>query len=115
MDGNAQNMYHGGQGDAYYRYDPTAPRMGPPPGYGTHPPPRHRAPHPLQQQQPQYGNYPQTDNMYSMGADQHSMGLGDITGWSAQPVPPQPYGQMGYGHPAAQPTAQPPQRQAQAK
>jgi hypothetical protein len=88
--------------------------MGPPPGYGSHPP-RHRAPIPIQQQQAQYGNYPQTDNMYSMGADQHSqhsMGLGDITGWgSAQPVPPQPYGQMGY----VQPTSQPPQRQTQSK
>jgi hypothetical protein len=100
--------------DAYYRYDPTAPRgMGPPPGYSTHPP-RHRAPIPLQQQQPQYPSYGQpTDNMYSMGADQHAgMSLGDITGWGSQPVPPQPYGQPmgGYGHPAPQP----PQRQTQA-
>lgn len=99
--------------DAYYRYDPTAPRgMGPPPGYSSHPP-RHRAPIPLQQQQPQYPTYQPTDNMYSMGADQHaSMSLGDITGWGSQPVPPQPYGQpMGYGHPAPQP----PQRQTQAR
>ena len=99
--------------DAYYRYDPTAPRgMGPPPGYSTHPP-RHRAPIPLQQQQPQYPSYQPTDNMYSMGADQHAgMSLGDITGWGTQPVPPQPYGQpMGYGHPAPQA----PQRQTQAR
>jgi chromodomain-helicase-DNA-binding protein 7 len=99
--------------DAYYRYDPTAPRgMGPPPGYSSHPP-RHRAPIPLQQQQPQYPSYQPTDNMYSMGTDQHAgMSLGDITGWGSQPVPPQPYGQpMGYGHPAPQP----PQRQTQAR
>lgn len=97
--------------DAYYRYDPTAPRgMGPPPGYGA-PPPRQRAPMPLHQQQPQYPTYQPTDSMYSMGAD---MGLSDITGWgSPQPVPPQPYAQPmgGYGtHPQA---PQAPQRQAQ--
>ncbi len=77
-----------------------------PPGYGT--PPRHRAPHPLQQQQyPSYQPSP-ADNMYSMG-DQHTgMGLSELSGWGAQP-PPQPYGAqpLAYGHPA-----QPPQRQA---
>ena len=101
--------------DAYYRYDPSAPPRGMgPPGYGAVPPVRHRAPHPLQQQQSQYPTYQPTptDNMYSMG-DQHAgMGLGDITGWGAQP-PPQPYGQpMGYGHPQ---TPQAPQRQTQAR
>ena len=101
--------------DAYYRYDPSAPPRGMgPPGYGAVPPVRHRAPHPLQQQQSQYPTYQPTptDNMYSM-ADQHAgMGLGDITGWGGQP-PPQSYGQpMGYGHPQ---TPQAPQRQTQAR
>lgn len=101
--------------DAYYRYDATRGMGPPPPGYGAHPP-RHRAPIPLQQQQPQYPTYQPTptDSMYaSMGADQHGMALGDITGWGTQPVPPQPYGQpMGYGHPQA---PQPSQRQTQAR
>lgn len=94
-----------------FRYDPTAPRMGPP-GYGAPPMPRHRAPHPLQhQQQPQYPTYQPTptDSMYSMGADQHAgMGLSDLQGWGGQP-PPQPYGvqPMGYGPQG------PPQRQTQ--
>jgi hypothetical protein len=82
--------------------------MGPPPGYGA--PPRHRAPMPLQQQQPQYPSYQPTDSMY-MGADQHTgMSLSDITGWNTQPVPPQPYAQPMGGYP--QPP-QAPQRQTQ--
>ena len=96
--------------DAYYRFDPTAPRgMGPPPGYGA---PRQRAPMPLHQQQPQYPTYQPTESMYSMGADQHAgMSLSDITGWGSQPVPPQAYAQpMSYSHPQA---PQAPQRQAQ--
>ncbi|ALC38544.1 kis [Drosophila busckii] len=133
MDGNAQNMFHGNhQGDPYYRYDTAAaaaaaaaaanPRaMGPPGGY----PPRHRAPHPLQQQ-PQYPSYqPTAENLYGLGAaDQHAImgvgaGMGDLSGWGAAPSVP---GQAGaypgaglgaYGHPQAAPPTQQ-QRQSNA-
>uniref|UniRef100_A0A1A9ZZF1 Chromo domain-containing protein n=1 Tax=Glossina pallidipes TaxID=7398 RepID=A0A1A9ZZF1_GLOPL len=117
MDGNAQNMFHGNhQGDPYYRYDPGAsPRaMGPPGGY----PPRHRAPHPLQQQS-QYPAYqPTPENIYGLGAaDQLAgMGMGELTGWGAAPtVPGQASAYPGtaigaYGHPQAGPSTQ--QRQS---
>uniref|UniRef100_A0A6B2EIQ7 Putative snf2 family dna-dependent atpase n=1 Tax=Phlebotomus kandelakii TaxID=1109342 RepID=A0A6B2EIQ7_9DIPT len=112
MDGNAQNMFHGNhQGDAYYRYDTSAPRpMGPPGAYA-----RHRAPHPLQQQQqPQYPSYqPPTDSMYTMG-DQHAGmgGMADISSAWGAPGQAGPYGTptMGYGHPQ---TPQQQQRQPQ--
>ncbi|GAB0094499.1 chromodomain-helicase-DNA-binding protein 7 isoform X1 [Sergentomyia squamirostris] len=112
MDGNAQNMFHGNhQGDAYYRYDATAPRpMGPPGAYA-----RHRAPHPLQQQQqPQYPSYQTpTDSMYTMG-DQHAGmgGMGDLSSAWGAPGQAGPYGTptMGYGHPQ---TPQQQQRQPQ--
>ncbi|XP_055681908.1 uncharacterized protein LOC129789277 isoform X4 [Lutzomyia longipalpis] len=112
MDGNAQNMFHGNhQGDAYYRYDTSAPRpMGPPGAYA-----RHRAPHPLQQQQqPQYPSYqPPTDTMYTMG-DQHGgmAGMADISSAWGAPGQAGPYGApaMGYGHPQ---TPQQQQRQPQ--
>ncbi|XP_037896667.1 uncharacterized protein LOC119641859 isoform X1 [Glossina fuscipes] len=117
MDGNAQNMFHGNhQGDPYYRYDPGAsPRaMGPPGGY----PPRHRAPHPLQQQS-QYPAYqPTPENIYGLGAaDQLAgMGMGELSGWGAAPtVPGQASAYPGtaigaYGHPQAGPSTQ--QRQS---
>lgn len=104
--------------DAYYRYEAAAantPRaMGPPGGY-----PRHRPPHPLQQQ-PQYPSYqPPTENLYAMGADQHSgMGMGDLGGWGSAPAPPPaqagyPGSALGaYGHPQTAPS---PQRQPQAQ
>ena len=87
--------------------------MGPPGGY-----PRHRAPHPLQQQ-PQYPTYqPTADNIYGLSAaDQHAtMSMGDLSGWGAAPTVP---GQAGaypgtglgaYGHPQAGPPTQ--QRQS---
>lgn len=88
--------------------------MGPPGAY----PPRHRAPHPLQQQT-QYPTYqPTADNIYGLaGADQHSLGMGDLGGWGAAPSQVGAYpgsGLSAYGHPQAapptqqrQPTAQP--------
>ncbi|KAJ6650068.1 Chromodomain-helicase-DNA-binding protein 7, partial [Pseudolycoriella hygida] len=99
--------------DAYYRYDAAAPRpMGPPGAYA-----RHRAPHPLQQQQPQYPSYQSpADNMYSMG-DQHGGlgGLSDLGGWgtpaNAQ-AGPYPAPGMTYGHPQASPQSQ---RQSQSQ
>ena len=87
--------------------------MGPPGGY-----PRHRAPHPLQQQ-PQYPTYqPTADNIYGLSAaDQHAtMSMSDLSGWGAAPTVP---GQAGaypgtglgaYGHPQAGPPTQ--QRQS---
>ncbi|XP_037928095.1 uncharacterized protein LOC119662531 isoform X3 [Teleopsis dalmanni] len=128
MDGNAQNMFHGNhQGDSYYRYDAAAaaaaaaaasPRaMGPPGGY----PPRHRAPHPLQQQ-PQYPSYQSTaENIYGLGTpDQHGgMGMGDLSGWgaastvSAQAGAYAGSGLGAYGHPQAAPPSQ--QRQSAAQ
>ncbi|XP_052564493.1 uncharacterized protein LOC120426896 isoform X3 [Culex pipiens pallens] len=105
--------------DAYYRYDPTAPRGMGPPGNAGGPYARHRAPHPMQQQQPQsqYPTYqPATaDNMYSMPDHSSGMaGMGDAL-WGAQPPPPpqaNPYGApMGYGHPQG---PQPTQRQTPA-
>uniref|UniRef100_A0A182U321 Uncharacterized protein n=1 Tax=Anopheles melas TaxID=34690 RepID=A0A182U321_9DIPT len=109
--------------DAYYRYDPTAPRgMGPPGSNAGGPYARHRAPHPMQQQQPppqsQYPSYHQpagTDSMYSM--PDHTAagmaGMGDVV-WGAQPPPPpqaNPYASpMGYGLPQGPPQG-PTQRQ----
>lgn len=105
--------------DPYYRYDPSgAPRpMGPPGGY----PPRHRAPHPLQQQS-QYPSYqPSSENMYGMAAaaaEQHAMsGMGDMGGWGPGPTTGQagtyPGAGLGaYGHPQANSAAQ---RQTQAQ
>lgn len=89
--------------------------MGPPGGAYA----RHRAPHPLQQQQqqPQYPPYQPSgpDSMYSMG-DHAAMGLGDITGWgaatSAQGVPYGAPSMGGYGHPQA---PQQQQRQSQSQ
>ncbi|XP_036340285.1 uncharacterized protein LOC118749585 [Rhagoletis pomonella] len=117
MDGNAQNMFHGNhQGEPYYRYDPTAaataaaaatPRaMGPPGAY----PPRHRAPHPLQQQS-QYPTYqPTPDNIYGLtGTDQHSLGMGDLSGWGAASSQTGAYpasGMGAYGHPQVPPPTQ---------
>lgn len=88
--------------------------MGPPGGY----PPRHRAPHPLQQQS-QYPAYqPTPENIYGLGAaDQLAgMGMGELTGWGAAPtVPGQASAYPGtaigaYGHPQAGPSTQ--QRQS---
>lgn len=102
--------------DAYYRYDPTAPRGMGPPGNAGGPYARHRAPHPMQQQQPQ-SQYPAyqpatTDNMYSMPDHNAAMGGMADSLWGTQPPPPpqaNPYAApMGYGHPQA---AQPTQRQ----
>ena len=111
--------------DPYYRYDPAAaaaaaaaasPRaMGPPGGY----PPRHRAPHPLQQQ-PQYPSYqPTAENLYGLGAaDQHGMGMADLSGWGAGPGQAGAYPSAGlsaYGHPQAAPPTQQRQSAAQAR
>lgn len=65
-----------------------------------------------QQQQAQYPSYQSpADNMYSMGGDQHGLGMG---GWNPnQPTPYQtPQNPMAYGHPQP-PTSQQPQRQPQ--
>lgn len=115
--------------EPYYRYDPAAaaaaaaaaaPRaMGPPGGY----PPRHRAPHPLQQQT-QYPSYqPTAENIYGLGpVDQHAaMGMSDLGGWGAATSVA---GQAGaypgaglgaYGHPQAAPPPQQRQTPAQSR
>lgn len=84
--------------------------MGPPGAF----PPRHRVPHPMQQQQPQYPSYqpPAPDTLYSMGDQHPGINLNDL-GWGAPATTqanPFGTGSLGYANPQNSPQQQQQQR-----